>query len=113
MALAPTAEADGKTGLVLSIRGTQLGTLESTQLKCDPPGGKHTNAAAACRDLTTAGGDFSKLPGDPDLQFCTMEFQPVKASARGRWQGKPVSWSSAEYPNRCSMNAALGVVFRF
>ena len=113
MALATPASADGKTGLVLSIHGTQLNALEVTWLRCDPPRGKHSNATDACRDLTTADGDFSKLPGDPNLQFCTLEFQPVKASAYGRWRGRPVSWTSGEYPNRCAMNAALGPVFRF
>lgn len=110
--LAVPAEAAGKTGLVLAVH-EQTGRLSTTQLKCDPPGGRHPEKHAACRDLNTANGDFDNLPGDPDWQFCTLEFQPVRASARGRWQGKLVLWMSDEFPNRCAMNAAMGPVFRF
>lgn len=112
LALAIPAEAAGKTGLVLAVHD-DFGRLNTTRLRCEPTGGTHTNATDACDDLIAANGDFSKLPGDPDVQFCTLEFQPVKATARGVWRGKPVSWRSESYPNRCAMNAALGPVFRF
>jgi hypothetical protein len=103
--------APGKTELVLSTH-EQIGTLGSAQLRCDPPSGSHGQAGQACRDLAAADGDFTKLPGDPNVQACTMELRPVTVSAQGNWRGKPVAFSR-EYPNRCVLQAETGPVFAF
>jgi subtilisin inhibitor-like len=112
--LGPVGEASAagqRTALVLSVRGDGY-EFRTAVLRCDPPGGSHPRAGAACADLSRAGGDLNGLPGDPQVQICTMEYRPVTASARGVWRGRPVRWSH-EYGNPCALRAATGPVFSF
>ncbi|GAA3001986.1 SSI family serine proteinase inhibitor [Streptomyces fulvorobeus] len=70
----------------------------------------HPDPAAACADLTRAGGDLDALPGDP--HSCTREYEPVIAQVSGAYRGRPVAWSRT-YPNACLLDAGTGSVFRF
>jgi Subtilisin inhibitor-like len=112
VAPAGAASAAGhRTALVLTVRGDGY-EFRTAVLRCDPPGGSHPRAGEACADLSGAGGNLDALPGDPQVQFCTMEYRPVTASARGVWRGRPVRWSH-EYGNPCALRAATGPVFSF
>jgi hypothetical protein len=79
-------------------------------LSCEPDGGTHPRPAEACDALRKADGDIDKLPGDPGP--CTREFNPVTATAEGRWQGGPVAFERT-YGNPCELDRALTPVFDF
>jgi hypothetical protein len=74
------------------------------------PGGLHPNPAAACVDLYTAGGDFTKLPGRREVILCADIYDPVAATAFGSWEGRLV-WFNQTYPNSCELYGATGPVF--
>lgn len=80
-------------------------------LTCDPVGGTHPFAGQACRDLDRAGGDFTRLPGNPGIPGCTREYDPVTVTARGHWNGRPVKFRWT-YGNDCMRNFESGPVFR-
>ena len=85
---------------------------EVVELECDPPGGSHPNAWAACVELHRARGNFDALADLQEPVNCTMEYRPVVAEAHGTWHGKPVNWTR-EFGNDCTLLAATGSVFRF
>lgn len=87
-----------------STSGTRMVTLT-----CDPPGGTHPRAAAACADLRRHGGNPVHKPAD---QVCVMIYAPVVATAEGRWNGAAVRFRG-EFPNDCVLHAHTGAVFRF
>ncbi|GAA0948449.1 SSI family serine proteinase inhibitor [Nonomuraea longicatena] len=106
---APAYAAD--RGLSLSVSGDANTWTRGVVLRCHPaPGGHHPNAAAACAAIEAAGGRFDRFSGTS--RACTMEYNPVTASATGSWRGRPVSWR-ATYANACGLEAATGAVFRF
>lgn len=108
IAVAPSASATEEPSfLVLSVQA-QDNTSVAT-LRCDPPGGSHSNAAAACATLAAAGGDFSKLAGQPGTN-CTRISDPVTAQARGQYRGAPVAFQRT-YPNRCELDRQTAPVF--
>lgn len=95
----------------LTIMGeVGTGRVANAKLTCDPSGGGHPKAAAACAELNEVGGDLNRMPDQQVM--CTMEYAPVTAAARGHWRGKVVTWQR-EFSNRCVMNAATGSVFQF
>lgn len=110
-AVSGVASACPDTTLTLTVT-TQEGDAESVELTCEPPGGTHPNATAACTEVLAAQGDFESLPGNQEVTACTMEYRPVTAVAEGKWHGEPVSWEH-EYGNACSLHTATGAVFRF
>lgn len=79
-------------------------------LTCQPIGGSHPRAAAACADLTRSNGNFTQLPGDPDNPGCPRDYQPVTVTARGHWQGKAIKFVHT-YANQCVLSALTGPVF--
>jgi Subtilisin inhibitor-like len=79
---------------------------------CHPTSGSHPRAAQACRDLTSANGDFGALPGISPKQHCTMIYAPVTVTARGYWDNRPVSYRHT-YPNACALRDRTGPVFDF
>ncbi|MCK2238526.1 MULTISPECIES: SSI family serine proteinase inhibitor [unclassified Crossiella] len=79
-------------------------------LTCQPPGGDHPRAVAACVDLTRANGDFRRLPGDPRHPGCPRDYRPVTVTASGHWQGSQVRFQHT-YANQCVLEAATGPVF--
>ncbi|UJW32223.1 subtilase-type protease inhibitor [Saccharothrix sp. AJ9571] len=91
-----TLDAGGRSGAVV--------------LQCDPAGGTHPEAKAACAALTGANGDLNSV--SPKDMSCTLEYAPVEARAFGTWKGKQVDFSTT-YPNRCAADAHSGGVFAF
>ncbi|MCP3798927.1 subtilase-type protease inhibitor [Allokutzneria sp. A3M-2-11 16] len=104
---ATAAEKDSTLELML-VHGDQV---RRTTLTCQPHGGTHPEAAAACADLQQAQGNFANLPGVKD-KTCTMEYNPVDAKAMGTWRGAPVEFNR-HFGNPCTVNAMTGPVFRF
>jgi hypothetical protein len=84
------------------------GTIRFATLTCDPPGGFHPEAAAACRALAAAEGDFAKLPSRGGA--CPHMYYPIRAAAFGQWRGTPVNYG-AQYGNPCLMLVETGPVF--
>jgi hypothetical protein len=108
---AAVRSADSPSTLLLGVT-EQGGGSRTSELNCDPAGGSHPDADAACTDLSRAQGRFDALPGDSTHPYCPMLYRPVTASARGYWRGKPVSFR-ATYPNGCVLTQRTGAVFRF
>lgn len=94
----------------LTLAVVHRGAVQVADLTCEPPGGSHPEAAAACRDIAAAGGNLADLPGDPDVQACPDVYDPVAVLALGRWRGQPV-WYGREYGNACELRGATGPVF--
>jgi hypothetical protein len=110
-AVTGVASASPDTSLTLTVAVAD-GSAESVELACDPPGGTHPNARRACTELHAAQGDFDALSDHQEPSFCTMEYQPVTAVAKGTWHGEPVRWTR-EFGNNCSLRSATGTVFLF
>ncbi|TDD64870.1 hypothetical protein E1293_40970 [Actinomadura darangshiensis] len=83
----------------------------SVTLECEPTGGDHPDAKAACADLIDAGGDFRRIP--PSSAACPQIYRPVVASVQGVWRGVKIS-TSARYINAvCANTETGGHVFNF
>ncbi|MCA1188474.1 MULTISPECIES: SSI family serine proteinase inhibitor [unclassified Saccharopolyspora] len=109
---ATAGAAATQSDLTLTIAAKDRAELPRTvSLRCEPVGGSHPNAAAACDSLTTAGGDFEQL-GQAHTGQCTMELKPVVGTAHGTWQGRPVHFEK-EFGNQCVAASAAGAVFDF
>lgn len=97
--------------LQLSVSpGTAPNPARTVMLTCDPPGGNHPHAVAACADLQATDGNV-----DADREtghVCPMIYQPVTAQATGTWEGRPVNFS-ATYPNECQLQSRTGAIFQF
>jgi hypothetical protein len=112
IAIAPcacAAMARAETSLTLSVQTGQQ-TSERT-LRCNPPAGNHPSPAAACDALAAAGGDFTKLRGQPGM-MCFDIYDPVSAHARGVYNGTPVDFQHT-YSNRCDLDRRTSPVFGF
>jgi hypothetical protein len=81
-------------------------------LTCSPVvAGTHPDPAAACAELSAAGGDFDRLPGRTRL-MCPMIWDPVTLAADGVWNGVPVEYRHT-FPNACGAGNHGAAVFRF
>lgn len=108
--IAPSVSATAEqTSLGLAVQGQDNASVAT--LRCDPPGGSHSNAAEACDALAAAGGDFSNLRGQPGTA-CPDIFDPVTARAKGQYRGAPVEFERT-YPNRCDLDRRTAPVFQF
>lgn len=88
----------------------QAGFADAVKLTCDPDGGGHPDPAAACRTLTTVGGNPDGLvAGD---SACYLIYQPVTATLTGTWHGESADWKHT-YGNLCELRRATGVLFDF
>lgn len=65
----------------------------------------------ACAALEKAGGDPAKLEPKEGV-MCTMQFDPVTATASGTWKGVPITFERT-YGDACEMSAETGPVFAF
>ncbi|MEU9858371.1 SSI family serine proteinase inhibitor [Streptomyces sp. NPDC047974] len=77
-------------------------------LHCDPAGGDHPRADAACADLDASQG---RVDRESDTA-CVLLYDPVEVRAEGVWHGRPVSFAR-QYGNTCELNARTGAVFAF
>lgn len=113
---APAASADtGPVGQLtlsitqLDIYGQPVGTTTVT-LTCEPTGGDHPDAAAACADLIAANGDIYAIP--PVSANCPAR-SSVEFDASGTWNGQPDTYGMKS-PSRCQLEAQTGGhVFNF
>ncbi|MFH9037932.1 SSI family serine proteinase inhibitor [Streptomyces sp. NPDC017966] len=105
-----SAEDAGDSWLMLTVShgGTQSAARGGTMLRCDPPGGDHRHAAAACAELAAANGHVSDIP--KKYVDCPEVFAPVTAHAQGKWRGRQVEYSGT-FSNTCVLNARTGSVF--
>jgi hypothetical protein len=86
------------------------GFARAVKLECDPVGGGHPQAVAACAELATVGGDPSRI--EPAHSACMMIYQPITAEVSGAWRGTAVDWKQ-RYGNSCEMKRALGALVAF
>ncbi|MCX2180930.1 subtilase-type protease inhibitor [Streptomyces sp. SKN60] len=109
------------TALVLTVgqgeHRSSATIVRAVTLACSPtPSGTHPAPVEACRELTEAKGDFTRLGTDSGSRHrpCTREWEPVTVTGDGVWQGKRVRWT-ATYGNGCELRAATGegTVFAF
>lgn len=99
------------SSFVLSIIPTTStgGGPTSVTLECDPTGGTHPTADAACKSLAAVKGDFTQLPSTGG---CPANWDPVRAIAEGTWQGTPVKYEK-QFSNRSCAAVGTDLVFRF
>ena len=102
------AHAAPRSTLTASVQPAH-GPVTTASLTCQPPGGSHPKAAAACATLAKAGGDPRRIT--PLDRMCTMEYAPVTASLTGRWKGRAIRYR-AEFSNACTMHLATRTVFQ-
>jgi subtilisin inhibitor-like len=111
LADAEPASTAARSMMNLSVRGEQRGDpLRTAVLTCEPAGGSHPHANDACETLKAVNGDIGKLAGAHTV--CPMVLKPVTLTARGSWQGQPVSFEK-KYSNECVAEAETGKVFSF
>lgn len=92
------------------VSGTDYARPDRTvSLMCDDPGGTHPNAAQACEDLESTNGQIEQPSSDA---ICVELYEPVTASASGKWQGREISFNN-QYGNTCLMHAMTGQIFSF
>ncbi|GHF21584.1 MULTISPECIES: SSI family serine proteinase inhibitor [Streptomyces] len=109
--LVPASADEQEEGrLLLTVSGAEHSWIRGVRLGCPGAHGKHPHGAEACRDLIAAGGRPDALRGDPHP--CTLEEDPVIATAQGEWHGQDIHWRKA-FGNACVLDAATGPVFRF
>ncbi|MGP4016717.1 SSI family serine proteinase inhibitor [Saccharopolyspora sp. 5N708] len=106
---AAVASAEGGPSVLRLSITTRTAAPSTTVLQCHPVGGTHKHAAQACTLLDEANGNLNLVDADP-TRACTMEYNPIKATAVGRWHGLEVRFEQ-EFPNRCVLTAKTGVVF--
>lgn len=111
-AVTGVASASTETSYLTLTVAAPEGAATTVELECEPAGGTHPDAKAACEELVLAQGDFAALAAQQELTACTLEYQPVIVVADGAWRGEPVTWDS-DFGNRCALRSATGTVFEF
>jgi Subtilisin inhibitor-like len=113
--IATPANAEPATSIVITKQGPGIdpvtGLLPKLMTReCDPTGGTHPHRDDACAVLAQAHGDFNRIK--PLKRVCTMDYNPVRATAHGTWYGRPVDWV-ADFPNDCEAGSQTDLVFEF
>ncbi|WP_433869949.1 SSI family serine proteinase inhibitor [Saccharopolyspora sp. CA-218241] len=120
VAAAPAAASpEPVSALRLAVHGEAVGStaepgaaLRTALLTCDPAGGTHPKAEAACTDLAGVRGDLTALAESRPAKMCPLIYQPVTVTAQGTWRGKPVSFEQT-FSNDCVATSSTGEVFAF
>jgi hypothetical protein len=102
------------TDLTLALHGGESAAgpvLAEVTLTCDPAGGTHPHARAACASLNKVDGNFAELPPAAEVD-CTDIFAPVTTEAKGEYRGRPVRFVHT-YSNRCEAQRSTDNVFTF
>ncbi|NHD18663.1 MULTISPECIES: SSI family serine proteinase inhibitor [unclassified Actinopolyspora] len=92
--------------------GTRTAESRTALLHCDPAGGTHPEAAAACEQLDAVQGRLGSLRAGKEKPMCPLVYRPVTVKATGTWKNSPVQYSQ-KYSNSCEMKAYTGAVFNF
>jgi hypothetical protein len=109
---APAAHAAQLSGsLTLWITPHDGGPVTAVSLTCEPTGGTHPDASAACEDLIAAKGDIPSIP--PSGIICLPYEDRVTVGAYGTWDGRSVSYSREFTNDGCANIATGGHVFNF
>lgn len=114
-AMAASAPGIGPaTDLALALHEgetTSGAVLAEVTLLCDPAGGTHPRASAACDSLSKVDGNFAELPPVVGA-VCLNIYDPVTAVANGAYRGRPVEFVRT-YSNRCDAGSSTDNVFKF
>lgn len=73
----------------------------SVVLLCDPAGGTHPKATAACLDIAAVNGNFHQMKPIKG-RYCIQVWDPVEVSVTGYWKGKRVYYGSTESNASCA-----------
>ncbi|NKZ04470.1 SSI family serine proteinase inhibitor [Actinomadura latina] len=95
---AAPAQADEPAGSYLLRVAPEHGPSTVRSLYCDPDGGTLDAASGACDQFRAANGEVGRIPAETGP--CTMQYAPVRVSARGSWHGSPRHFEQI-FPNRC------------
>ncbi|MEV4648305.1 SSI family serine proteinase inhibitor [Saccharopolyspora sp. NPDC049357] len=116
MALLPVgayAGPDDSSQSTFTLTVTENQKPRHVILKCDPTGGDHPRAAAACKELQAVDGHFQDLDvRSSSTKSCTKERRSVSASADGVWEDRQVSYQFSTV-NLCQLHRSTGSVFAF
>jgi subtilisin inhibitor-like len=101
-----------KVSLTVVVKTHPRAKPQRWTLTCDPVGGTHPNAKAACRQLLAAKNPFAPIPRGLMCPMIPAGPQTGTAQVSGTYFGKQVS-STFSRQNPCGAIrwAALGVVF--
>ena len=84
----PNEPAEPATSLVVEYTADEGASPQRWTLTCDPVGGDHPDAEAACQKLGAAEQPFTPVPSDA---ICTEQYGgPQKATVRGTYRGEQV-----------------------
>ncbi|MEW2548892.1 SSI family serine proteinase inhibitor [Streptomyces sp. NPDC047002] len=99
------APRDALTVLVSDPSGARGTPSSSYELRCEPVGGTHPEAAAACDRLDGFGrGGSDPFAPVPEGQLCTQIYGgPATARVVGTWHGRPVD-ASFNRRNGCEIS---------
>ncbi|ONI83632.1 hypothetical protein ALI22I_34750 [Saccharothrix sp. ALI-22-I] len=106
-ALVPVFSAPESSFVLTVVRDEEV---QLVSLTCEPTGGLHPKADQACLALSEVDGQIEGLSNGQGL--CTLEYDPVRVTASGRWRGESRTFE-ATFPNSCVMHAETGPVFDF
>ena len=104
----PASAADS---LTLSLTDS-YGHGDTVSLTCEPTGGTHPDAEAACTALAAVNGQISRIPPESGV-VCTADYDPTTATASGYWRGLVIDYRQT-FTNPCFANVETGGhVFHF
>ena len=106
----PSASAPAaKVSLTVVVKASPGATPKRWTLRCDPTGGTHPDARAACRDLLGAKNPFAPIPHG---FMCPMIVAgPQKATISGIFFGQHVASNFARTGCQATKWSQLGDVF--
>jgi hypothetical protein len=108
----PSHSPAAKVSLTVVVRAHPGAKPQRWTLTCDPVGGTHPHAQAACRQLLAAKNPFAPIPRGIMCPMIPAGLQPATAKVTGTFFGKPVDGTfSRQSPCAASRWAELGVVF--
>jgi hypothetical protein len=101
-----------KVSLTVVVKTGPGAKPERWTLTCDPVGGTHPHAKAACRQLLAAKNPFAPIPRGIMCPMIPAGPQAGSAQVSGTFFGKPVSGTFSQHsPCAASRWAELGIVF--
>lgn len=80
-------------------------------LTCDPDGGTHPDAVAACDIVRQVGVGLPDMNLNPDVA-CTMQWDPITVSVDGHYHEALVQFTKT-YGNACQLAAQTGAFYAF